>query len=79
MTLRLTKEQAIIVSGYTGFLCCNFSDLHADIEKRLDRPVWTHELGSEHMRKLVKDKYRDDFLSLVPADSQPPMPPEGEK
>lgn len=61
---KLTKEQAVVVSGYTGFLCCPFSDLHYDIEKRMGRPVWTHELGSSAMSETVKDLYRADFLSI---------------
>ncbi len=28
-TPRLTIDQAVIISGYTGILCCAFSALHA--------------------------------------------------
>ena len=62
---RLTKEQAVIVSGFTGFLCCDFSDLHVEIERRLGRPVWTHEL-SEIMNTEVRRAFRDDFVALSP-------------
>jgi hypothetical protein len=59
---KLTKEQAIIVSGYTGFLICQFPDLHADIERRLGRPVFTHELAYMQLSEL----YKTDFIKLAP-------------
>lgn len=66
MTPKLTKEQAIIISGYTGVLICNFADLHGDVERRLGRPVWTHEFGSEQFSEDLKTLYRPDFLELAP-------------
>ena len=35
MTTKLTKEQAITISGYTEILICDFADLQEDVEKRL--------------------------------------------
>lgn len=60
----LTKEQAIVISGYTGILICDFGDLHEEIEKRLGRPVWTHEMPS--IEEEIKSAFRDDFMSLQP-------------
>lgn len=68
MTPKLTKEQAIIVSGYTGFLICQFSDLQNDVEKRMGRPVWTHEFGDESFTEQVEDLYREDFIALAPEE-----------
>jgi len=68
MTPKLTKEQAIIISGYTGFLICRFSDLHEDVEKRVGRPVWTHEFGDEDFFEEVKNLYHDDFIALAPEE-----------
>lgn len=62
--MKLTKEQAIIVSGYTNILICEFSDLHEDIERRIGRPVFTHELPA--LGEEISALYRDDFLSLAP-------------
>ena len=61
---KLTKEQAIIITGYTGFTACSFGDFHEDVEKRLNRPVWTHEFGSEDMRQQLKDLYKQDFINM---------------
>lgn len=57
---RLDKEQAIIITGYTGKLCCNFDDFHKDIERRLNRPVQSAELAFLDTPSI----YREDFLKL---------------
>ncbi len=62
---KFTKEQAIIISGFTGKLACNFSEFHGDVEKRIGRPVFTHEFGSKQFSKQVEEMYRKDFLSMV--------------
>lgn len=59
---KLTKEQAIVISGFTGIVACNFSLLHEDVEKRLGRPFLTHEFATE--RETVRELYREDFLKL---------------
>ena len=61
---KLTKEQAVILSGFTGIMHGSFGDLHGDVEKRLGRPVFTHEFASLNL----KDLYRDDFLAMQPED-----------
>ena len=62
---RLTKEQAIIISGYTGVLCCeHFSELHKDIEQRIGQSIGTIGLGmisKENYQKM----YKKDFMNLV--------------
>lgn len=63
---KLTKEQAIILTGFTGVTCCNFSDFHEDVERRLGQPVWTHQFGNKEFAKLVNNLYRQDFLEMLP-------------
>lgn len=60
----LTKEQAIIISGYTGVTACNFTFLHEDVEKRLNRPVFNHEFGNEEFANKVKELYREDYIKI---------------
>lgn len=62
--MKLTKEQAIVISGFTGITCCSFGLLHEDVEKRLGYPVWTHQFGDEEFSDKVKALYRGDFLAL---------------
>lgn len=61
---KLTKEQAIILTGYTGITCVPMSDFQADVEKRLARPVWTHEFASEEFSEKIKEIYKEYFLKL---------------
>ena len=61
---KLTKEQAVIISGFTGVLCGEFSDFHADVEKRLGRGVQTFEFGFKEFSAEVKRLYEADFIEM---------------
>lgn len=63
---KLTKKQAVVLSGFTGLLHGSFSDFHEDVEKRMGRPVFTHELGDKDIAARVKELYRDDFIAMQP-------------
>lgn len=65
---KLTKEQAIVITGFTGITACNFGDLHEDVEKRMGHPVWTHMFGDKDFVQKVKDLYRADFIAMVPEE-----------
>lgn len=65
---RLTKEQAAIISAYTGVLCGPFSGMHEYVEKILDRPVWTHQFPA--LSEQIKEKSKEDFLSLCCEDKE---------
>lgn len=60
----MTKEEKLIISAYTGILMTDFSDLHKFIEKKLGRPVWTHELANELVVNELKNAVKEDFLKL---------------
>lgn len=60
----MTKQEKIIVSTYTGVLMCDFDDVHEYIQKKLGRPVYTHELADKGIQKEVKEKSREDFLEI---------------
>lgn len=61
---KLTKEQAYVISGFTGILCTNFSDFHGEVEKRLGRPVFTHEFPS--IEEEIKEAFKKDFFNILP-------------
>jgi hypothetical protein len=61
---KLTKRERIIVSAYTGYLMCSFDDVHKYIEKKMGRPVWTHELAQETFLMELRAKMQDDFMAL---------------
>lgn len=60
----MTKYEAIVVSAYTGFLMCDFNDMHEYIEKKLGRPIWTHELAFDLVQKEIHEKVKPDFLKI---------------
>lgn len=62
---KLTKEQAIVITGFTGIVACSFADFHADVERRLGRSVFTHEFATNTFMEEVKDLYYKDFLSML--------------
>lgn len=63
---KLTIEQAVVLSGFTGVTCCSFENLHEEVEKRLGRPVWTHEFADEAFAKQVRELFHEDFLAMLP-------------
>lgn len=63
---KLTKEQAIIISAYTGYLMTKFSDVHEDVERRLKRPIWNISFGSKEFAEELREIYRSDFIALAP-------------
>lgn len=61
---RLTQEQAVIVTGYTGKLLGDVGKFYTDLEKRLGRKIVNSELPSIGQEK-ISELYRQDFLMLV--------------
>ena len=70
MARKLTLKQAIIITGYTGIMAVpDFSIIHADIEKRLGRPVWHHELANKAAQKEIKKNIKRIFYRLSLSDN----------
>ena len=65
----MTEQEKIIVSAYTGYLLCDFSKVHEYIEKKMGRPVWTHEMADKEIQDQIRDKCRADFLELAKSDT----------
>ena len=66
----MTKQERVIVSAYTGFLMCNFGDMHEYIEKIMGRPVWTHELAMKPIMDEIKRKTTKSYgRSLIKSPS----------
>jgi hypothetical protein len=42
----------------------DFNELHEFIEKKLNRPVFTHELADELVMEELKNTVKKDFLGL---------------
>jgi hypothetical protein len=62
--MRLTKEQAAIIGAYTGITLGPFSGIHEYAEKKLGRPIFTHEFASRELMDRLKEAAKDDLLSI---------------
>jgi len=62
---RLTKDQAVVIMGFTGVTTVSFGVFHEDVEKRLGHPVLTHQFIDKGFADKLKELYRDDFVKLA--------------
>lgn len=62
---RLTKDQAAIIGAFTGYLAGPFSDMHAYVERLMERPVFTHEMASKDFAEELRNLAKRDFLAIV--------------
>lgn len=62
---QFTEEQGIVITGFTGLMACDFSKFHEDVEKRIKRPILTHEFGDKELWVEIKEAYRDDFVYMI--------------
>lgn len=62
--IKLTKEQAAIIGAYTGFTAGPFGDVHEYAERKLGRPIFTHEFASADLMKRLRAASKDDFLAI---------------
>lgn len=61
----MTKQEAILISAYTGFLLTNDrAGLHKFIQETLGRQVYTHQFTKELFAEL-REKLQDQIVSLV--------------
>lgn len=60
----MTLNEKIVVSAYTGYLMCDFNEVHKYIEKLMGRPVFTHELSLDLVQDEIKKKSKADFLKI---------------
>ncbi|MCY1459000.1 hypothetical protein D9M71_764370 [compost metagenome] len=64
MNTKLTVEQAVKITAATGVLCAPFPAFHEAVEKRLGRPVWTHQFPG--LADEIKAAFMEDFLAICP-------------
>ena len=60
----MKKQEAIVISAYTGFLMCEFSDMHKYVEKLMGRPVFTHEMANDEFMSKLRKKLKPDFIKI---------------
>lgn len=65
MIPKLTPEQAIIVTGYTGFMCCELPAFYEDVKKRTGQDV-NIPLSFIPWEEKIRPLYAKDFLEMMP-------------
>lgn len=60
----MTKNEAAIISAYTGILIGNFSDMHEYVENLFGHPVFTHQFADKEFMQKMKDLSYNDFLQI---------------
>lgn len=68
---KLTSDQAAIIGAFTGITAGPFSDIHAYAERKLGRPIFTHEFGSDGVSQELRDAARDDFIAIAAQPNEP--------
>jgi len=66
----MTKNEAAIITIYTGFLLGEFHDAHEYAEKLMGRPVYTHEFASKEFNTILRKKSKQDFVNLIIKDDK---------
>lgn len=62
----MTREEAILLSAYTGFLLVpDFSEVHKFCEDALGHPIWTHEFADSCVQKEIQEKLRPQIMELI--------------
>lgn len=69
--MKPTLEQAIVITGYTGVMACPFPDFIADVQRRLGRTIWVHELADESVRLEIRELYKQDFIDMFSGLDEP--------
>lgn len=62
---KLTKEQAVIVSAYTGYMMCDTPDLLDYLSKKLGREIAIDDLFNDpNLRQEAEDASFEDFEKI---------------
>ena len=73
----MTDREKAIVMAYTGYCMLagdKLSVFYEYIESIIGRPVYTHEMGTEVVANLIKEKARPDFIALCADESSSGKP-----
>lgn len=68
----MTRQEAAIITAFTGILCGSIRDFQAYVENKLDRPVWTHEFAGKELADEIKEAAREDFIAICKQVSDSP-------
>lgn len=62
----MTKEEAIIISAYTGYLLTkDFEAVHEFCEKLLKRPIYSHEFADDSLHREIQERCKPLIFKIV--------------
>ena len=62
----MTKREGVVITAVTGCLCVpSFGEFHKYVEELMDRPVWTHEMGSKVFAEELKLRAKPEFEKIM--------------
>lgn len=62
---KFTRDQAVIIAGYTGAAACKHSDLREDVSSRKGKKI-TNAAMKKLTRQELEELYKVDFMKLCP-------------
>lgn len=73
----MKKQEAILVSAFTGFLLTkDFADVHKFCEDLIGRPIYTLEFASSAVQEKIKEKCMPLILEMIENETDADRPPE---
>lgn len=70
----MTDREKAVVMAHTGVVMLTgekFEIFHKYIEDIMGRPVWTHELAIDEVINEIKEKSKQDFITICEEDGEP--------
>ena len=61
----ITRDEAAILSAFTGIAIGPFSDTHEYAERVLGRPIYTYEFASQATFDELREATRPDFERIT--------------
>lgn len=73
----MTKEEAVLISAYTGFLLTpNFVDVQKFCGTLLGRPISTYELASKDLLEEIREKCKPMIIEMIKGEVDNTKPTE---
>lgn len=60
----MTRQEAAIVSAYTGYLIGSFDDMQQYVDKLVGYPTWTHMYASKEFTEKIRELSKPDFIAM---------------
>ena len=62
----MTKQEAILISAYTGYLLApSFADVQDFCAELLGRPIFTHQLGLKEIQEEIHEKCKPMIIKMI--------------